>query len=78
MIRENHKSRYDGVTTIPGTRSFHQFHHLGENKIGAKRCSSDYTAIHMFKKEEQTLSEITVTAGTYAAVVYEKNGGLDW
>ncbi|XP_065679428.1 uncharacterized protein LOC136081787 isoform X1 [Hydra vulgaris] len=73
LQREEQKERYTGVTTLPGTRSFHQFIHLGDNRVGAKRCSTDtnYTIIHNLKKKQDIFQLDTVTLGGYVAVVYD-------
>ena len=72
LQREKQKERYTDVTTLPGTRSFHQFIHLGDNRVGAKRCSTDtkYTIIHNLKKKH-IFEPDTVTLGGYVAVVYD-------
>ena len=71
--RIEHSNRYDGVVTLPGTRSFHQFIPLGGCKIGAKKCSSDinFTLVHNLKKETNEFQPELVTLGVYVAVVYE-------
>ena len=58
-LRETHKLRYEGVTTIPGTHSFHQFIPLGNNNIGTKRCSSDnnFTTTHVLLKSNQVFEK---------------------
>ena len=71
LQREEQKERYTGVTTLPGTRSFHQFIHRGDYRVGAKRCSTDvsYTIIHNLKKKQDIFQLDTVTLGCYVAVV---------
>ena len=52
-IRRQHENRYEAIIcAIPGTRCFHQFVPLSENKIAAKRYSNDehFTCIHNFNK----------------------------
>ena len=55
--RDEHKDRYDGVVTLPGTRSFHQFVHIRDNQVGAKRCSTDlnFALLHNMKRTANSL-----------------------
>ena len=73
-IREKHKSRYGNVKTIPGTRSFHQFVHIGDNKLGTKYCSNDetYATVHSFDTDISFEQEIT-SVGCYVAVASDDN-----
>ena len=42
-VGESHESSFDNVKAIPDTPSFHQFLHIGDNKIGMKYCCNDET-----------------------------------
>ena len=65
--------RYNGLPTLPGASSFHQFIDLGDNRVGAKRCSIDTncTKIHKHKKQ-QDLFQLVILGG-YEVVVYNDN-----
>ena len=65
--------RYESGSTVPGTRSFHQFVPTDVNCISYKRLSSD-----SFLAGSKNFSALPVrksyTVGKYVAAVYD----LDW
>ena len=56
------KIQFLNAFTIPGTRSFHQFSHLDNLRIAAKRCSEDeeISLVHNFDTNA-TETEIDVS-----------------
>ena len=62
LQREEQKERYTGVKID-----------LGDNRVGAKRCSTDTncTIIHNLKKKQDIFQLDTVTLGGYEAVAYD-------
>ena len=47
------KERFDGLTSIPGTRSYHQFQLLNDFKLGTKRSSEqeNFSYIYSFSND---------------------------
>ena len=43
VTRNALNKRFEGAIPVPGTRSFHQFDHIGGTKLAVKRCSEDQT-----------------------------------
>ena len=68
-LRERYKI---AEKTIPGTRSFHHFISLGDNKIGIKRVSwqDHYDLVFNFGPQHNI---IRPTPHSYVACLYDKN-----
>lgn len=71
--RSKNKKRYEQVSTIPGTRSLHQFIAIDKNTVGIKRCSEEKTFAkqHRFNKEVEAVKPFNMKVSMYVAVVYD-------
>ena len=67
------EDRFLNASTIPGTRSFHQFVPLGDNKIATKRCSEDgeIALVHSFISNTK-VTEIEVFHFDFVCCLYEQ------
>ncbi|XP_047137884.1 uncharacterized protein LOC124814334 [Hydra vulgaris] len=72
LVRTAFKERLDTANTIPGTRSYHQFVPLGNQKVGTKLCSVDeeFALIHEFGNIQ--ITTVNLVPGNYACVSYEQ------
>ena len=60
--KKKKKKRFEGVTRIPGTRSFHEFSPIDQYSIEMKRTSEDKepSYVHNFKNQTKQNSVVLV------------------
>ena len=79
QTRKNLEERMGLAKTIPGTRGFHQFIPLTQNRIGAKRVSEDkqFALIFSFTTSpaDQTLAH-NLTPGSFVVSMYDSHHWL--
>ena len=73
-VRRTLANRYDGLLTIPGTRSFHQFTPISKCKLAMKRSSKSETDDMVFELDKTNSLEISkndYSPNQYVACIYE-------
>ena len=75
-LRVSLKKRFEGLTTIPGTRSYHHFEPVDNITIAAKRASDQehHSYIHNFPNHKHSNSYIQydIASSSYVACVYDQ------
>ena len=73
-VRRTLANRYDGLLTIPGTRSFHQFTPISKCKLAMKRSSKSETDDMVFELDKTNSLQISkndYSPNQYVACIYE-------
>ncbi|XP_063604197.1 LOW QUALITY PROTEIN: uncharacterized protein LOC134779822 [Penaeus indicus] len=72
VTRNALNKRFEGTVPVPGTRSFHQFYHIGGTKLAVKRCSEDQTYVLQHDVLGQTnIAMLDFEIFQYVACMYE-------
>ena len=71
-LRKEISPRFNNLSTIPGTRSFHHFVPVGDNKLSMKRSSdqADYTMTYSLFGEKENVA-VDLRVAQYIVCVYD-------
>ena len=64
--------RFEGVTQIPGTRSFHEFSPIDQYSIEMKRTSEDKKPSYVHNFKNQTKQNSVIQVLDYVSCLYDK------
>ena len=79
-VRKEQNKRFERGSTVPGTRSFHQFTPVDRNTISYKRISNDIPILGTYRfkssdgSNQQPAQMIDLRLGYYVAAIYDQ----DW